>query len=398
MSTGGVVVLRHRSHGEEGAADRDFGHAAGHPTEQPHLSLPASLHHHRNRPANVGVETIGCRGIILHALHLLRTTMRDNRRRDRLLPHVHRLWRLSQGTVPAPLERLRRHPSWNPIPFYHAYPGSRCLTIGTTSCNFRCRYCSNAYIAKEDPEIQQDRMYHLTPSRAGRHGAKAQLPQHRIQRQRAYRFHTFPSRGGAKRQRRQAIPMGCLTNGYTTVESTELLASIFSFFNVSLKGISADFNRDIYRHRVFRSRCLRNIRRLAQDRHVEVTTPIIQGANDSEIDTIADFLAEVDPEIPWHVFRLLPEDEMKGAEYPNIQAIDTALQSARKRLPYIYFHNFVGSEWVNTLCPECRSAVIERFSLGCGGDKLNRLLCEERQMSRLRPEDQSGERKTLLRE
>ena len=49
------------------------------------------------------------------------------------------------------------------IPFYHAYPGSRCLTIGTASCNFRCLYCSTAYIAKEKPELQQEGMYYLNP-------------------------------------------------------------------------------------------------------------------------------------------------------------------------------------------------------------------------------------------
>ena len=125
--------------------------------------------------------------------------------------------------------------------------------------------------------------------------------------------------------------MGCLTNGYATVESTEILASIFSFFNISLKGISAHFNKAYIGIDSSRP-VLRNIRRPAQDRHVEVTTPIIEGVNDIEIDTFADFLAGVDPEIPWHVFRLLPEDEMKGTKYPNIQAIDQALQSARKRL------------------------------------------------------------------
>ncbi len=68
---------------------------------------------------------------------------------------------------------------------------------------------------------------------------------------------------------------------------------------------------------------------------------------------------------------------MKGAEYPSIQAIDGTLESARKKLPYIYFHNFVASEWVHTLCPDCGCTVIERFSLGCGGDKLKRLLCAD---------------------
>ena len=261
------------------------------------------------------------------------------------------------------------------IPFYHVYPGSRCLVIGTMGCNFRCRYCSNAYIAKEDPETQQDRMYRLTPRELV--GMAQRLNCWSIIFSVNEPTVSIPSLlDVAQEAKAAAIPMGCLTNGYATVESTELLASIFSFFNISLKGISSPFNKT-YIGIPSSGPVLRNIRQLAQDRHVEVTTPIIQGANDNEIDAIADFLAGIDPELPWHVFRLLPEDEMKSAEYPSIQAIDAALQSARKKLPYIYFHNFVGSEWVNTLCPGCGSAVIERFSLGCGGDKLNRVLCED---------------------
>jgi pyruvate-formate lyase-activating enzyme len=179
----------------------------------------------------------------------------------------------------------------------------------------------------------------------------------------------------AKEAKAKDMPMGCLTNGYTTIETTEILTSVFSFFNVSLKGLSDQFNKK-YVGIETSEPVQRNIKRLARDRHVEVTTTIIQGANDSEIDAIAGFLAGIDPEIPWHVFRLLPEDEMEDAEYPEIEAINTALRSARKRLRYIYFHNFVGSDWVNTLCPACGADVIRRFSLGCGGDRLDRVLCK----------------------
>jgi pyruvate formate lyase activating enzyme len=261
------------------------------------------------------------------------------------------------------------------MPFYHAYPGNRCLSIGTTGCNFRCKYCSNASIAKDDPSLQQDRSYDLTAGKLVGMARKLNC--------RGIVFNvneptvSLPSLLDVAREAKAAaIPMGCLTNGYTTVESTELLVSIFSFINVSLKGISPAFNKTF----IGIESCepvLRNIRRLAQDRHVEVTTPIIQGANDGEINAIADFIASVDRDIPWHVFRLLPEDEMKDAEYPNIQAIDTALQSVKKKLSYVYFHNFVGSDWVDTLCPACQTIVITRFSLGCGGDKLNRLLCQD---------------------
>lgn len=289
-----------------------------------------------------------------------------------------RMYTVSKGTV---TERFPHRWSacgtsrMEAFPFYHVFPGSRSLAIGTAGCNFRCRYCSNAYIAKEDPEAQQERMYHLAPRDVVAMAKKLNC--------RTIVFNvneptvSLPSLVELAVEAKAAgIPLGCLTNGYMTVEATELMASVFSFFNVSLKGMSRAFGREYIGAGSLKP-VLRNIRRLAQIRHVEVTTPVIEGANDAEIEAMADFLADVDPEIPWHVFRLLPEDEMKDRNYPNIEAIDTALRSVRDKLPYIYFHNFVGSDWVNTICPNCGTVVIERFSLGCGGDKLNRVLCGE---------------------
>jgi predicted RNA-binding Zn-ribbon protein involved in translation (DUF1610 family) len=66
---------------------------------------------------------------------------------------------------------------------------------------------------------------------------------------------------------------------------------------------------------------------------------------------------------------------MKDVQYPNIENIIGMLESARKKLRYVYFHNFVGSDWVNTICPKCGMEVIERLSLGCGGDKLDWFHC-----------------------
>jgi pyruvate-formate lyase-activating enzyme len=261
------------------------------------------------------------------------------------------------------------------IPFYHVDPGRRAMSIGTTSCNFLCRYCANAYVAKDDPALWQKRAFLFSPAEV-------------VAMARKLRCETIvfsvneptvslPTLLETANEARSAgIAMGCLTNGYTTEESTEMLASIFSFLNISLKGLSAAFTK-AYIGIPSSVPVLRNIKKLAGQRHIEITTPIIQSANDDEIDAIAEFIASVDPEIPWHVFRLLPEDEMRQAQYPSIEAIDRALASARQKLAYVYFHNFVGSEWVNTRCPGCGTPVIERFSLGCGGDRLGRLLCEE---------------------
>jgi len=254
------------------------------------------------------------------------------------------------------------------MPFYHVRPGSRILAIGTMGCNFSCRYCSNAFIAKENPVIARERMLQLSPAEVVRKAKQMGCV--------SIVFNvnepavSFPSLLElAEAARREGLSLGCLTNAYTTEESTELLASIFSFFNISLKGLSPSFNRD-YIGIPSAGPILRNIRKLAASRHVEVTTPVIESVNDGELEEMARFLADVDPEIPWHVFRLLPEDEMKETRYPDIEAIAAALDSARSMLRYVYFHNFVGSEWVNTLCPGCGRPVVDRFSLGCGGDRL----------------------------
>ena len=261
------------------------------------------------------------------------------------------------------------------IPFYHAYPGSRSLVIGTSGCNFSCKYCSNAFIAKEDPAKVQDIMTELLPEEILNMAKKLGCDNIVFNvNEPAVSLPTLVNLGEAACK--AGFPMGCLTNGYTTEESTEMLASTFSFFNIGLKGLSAVFHKE-YIGIPSVWPVLRNIRKLAATSHVEIITPVIQSVNDHELDRIADFIAETDPEIPWHVFRLLPEHLMKDEQYPSIEAINCALESARKKLCYVYFHNFVGSDWVDTTCPVCGAKVIERFSLGCGGDTLRRMLLEE---------------------
>ena len=263
------------------------------------------------------------------------------------------------------------------LPFYHAYPGSRTLTIGTSSCNFKCRYCSNSFIACEDPAEGGENTYDMTPEDLVTMAQK--LKCHNIVFNVNEPTVSLPTLLRLKECANKAgLPMGCLSNAFGTEESTETLAAVFDFINIGLKGFSTDFYREYIGVKSV-DPILRNIRTLAAIRHVEVTTPVIQGANDSELDSIIDFLAEIDRNIPWHVFRLLPEYEMKGAEYPNIEEVSQVVESAREKLTYVYFHNFVGSDWVNTTCPDCGSEVIERFSLGCGGDKLMEFRCNGNQ-------------------
>lgn len=260
------------------------------------------------------------------------------------------------------------------FPFYHAYPGSRSLAIGTVGCNFDCQYCSNAFIAKGEPDTLLEHLFYLTPEKLVR--LALQTGCHNIVFNINEPTVSIPSLLDLSRvARREGLAMGCLTNGYTTEKATDLLASAFSFFNISLKSISSDFYRK-YTRALSVEPILRNIERLAADSHVEVVTPVVPNVNDHELLEIARFLSSANPDMVWHVFRLLPEYKMKELRYPSIEALIPVLEEARQLLPYTYFHNFVGSDWVNTECTECGTVVIERLSLGCGGDRLVSFNCQ----------------------
>lgn len=261
------------------------------------------------------------------------------------------------------------------VPFYHAYPGSRSMIIGTAGCNFRCKYCSNAFIACRNPADIQDVMYGFTPEKLvkmaqklGCHNIIFNVNEPAVSLQSLMRV--------KKEAEKYDIPMGCLTNGYTTEDATLIMTDIFSFVHVGLKGFSNAF----YKKYVGVSSIepiLRNIKIFAENCHLEIASPVIEDVNDHELFDIATFIHSIHPEIPWHVFRLLPEHNMKESVYPNIDRMNKVLESARKLLPYIYFHNFVGSDWVNTLCPSCNAVVIKRFSLGCSGDRLDEFLATD---------------------
>lgn len=252
------------------------------------------------------------------------------------------------------------------VPFYHFQPGSRTFVLGGAGCNFDCEYCSNAYVARSEPEPLLT--YHLSPPRVvelarqyGCHNVAFAINEPTVALPTLLELAHVASAAG--------LPVGVLTNGYVTPEAAEEMARAFAFVNVSLKAITAGFYREhvgVPDPEVVK----RTIETMRRHTHLEVSTSIVQGLNEADIPEIAAFLASVDARIPWHVFRLLPEYKMAGYSRPPIDEINDALAQARQRLPFIYFGNFVGSRWVSTLCPACGEVAIERFNLGGCGAKL----------------------------
>lgn len=249
------------------------------------------------------------------------------------------------------------------IPMFHFAPRGKFLQLGGIYCNASCAYCMNARIVnkshesenwirlEEDAVLKMARQIGCIGIHFGVNEVICNLPS-------ALRI--------AKAARQAGLYVGASTNGYFTQESAQLAADAFDFLNISLKSISPDHYRDIVGlPRV--DAVLRNIAYLASRLHLEVTVPVIQGTNDQELPEIAQRLAAIDPELPLHIFRLLPEHRMQDQKPPDVFHLAQQVLALRQTLPFTYFSNFIGSQLDNTICPTCGTAVIRRLcTKSCG--------------------------------
>jgi pyruvate formate lyase activating enzyme len=127
--------------------------------------------------------------------------------------------------------------------------------------------------------------------------------------------------------------------------------------NIDLKGFSDEF----YRAELGGSLApvLDFIADAVRACHVEVTTLVIPGKNDSleQIRSISDFLAGLDPDIPLHLSCYQPRYRYT-IRPTSADDLKPLLAEARRRLRYVYAGNTTGNN--DTVCPSCRSLLVER--------------------------------------
>jgi pyruvate formate lyase activating enzyme len=144
--------------------------------------------------------------------------------------------------------------------------------------------------------------------------------------------------------------------------------------NVDLKAWSDEFYRNVCKGRL--EPVKDSIRGLhAAGVHVEVTTLLVTGQNDSAEDLrgIAEFLASVSPDLVWHLSRYHPDFQMREPPTP-LATIDRALDTGRKAgLRYVYAGNVGGC--CDTVCPACGETVIRREGLAVLSTNLRGASC-----------------------
>ena len=166
-----------------------------------------------------------------------------------------------------------------------------------------------------------------------------------------------------KEAKAAGLATGFVSNGNGTPQVLEYLRPWVDLYKVDLKS----FDEQHYHQLGGRLQpILDTIRRLhAMGFWVEVVTLIVPGFNDSdqELTSMAEFLAGVSPDIPWHVTAFHKDYRMTDPEDTDAETLERAARiGSRAGLHYVYAGNLPGQtgDLENTHCHGCGALLIER--------------------------------------
>ena len=165
-------------------------------------------------------------------------------------------------------------------PLNYFYPGSRILSVGSYGCNFACPFCQNHEISMAGEREIIDGLLPILD---------------------------------------EVLPW-------------------LDAFNIDLKGFTDNFYRMVHGEL---EDVKRFIVRAAGKSHVEITTLIIPGLNDTEreIEEMAEWIASVRRDIPLHLNRFFPRYKMTDREATSPELLLRLAGAARNHLEYVRVGN-----------------------------------------------------------
>ncbi|MFW5810080.1 MAG: AmmeMemoRadiSam system radical SAM enzyme, partial [Thermodesulfobacteriota bacterium] len=245
-------------------------------------------------------------------------------------------------------------------PLYHFLPGSSSFSIATKGCNFQCGFCQNWQISQtsKDGSDLAGRPFSPADIVNRAKGEDCQSIAYTYTEPTIYFEYAYDT---AELAHRSGVYNVFVTNGYMTAEAIKTIQPYLDGANVDLKSFQDDFYRKTCNGKL--QPVLNTIRLMRElDIWVEVTTLVVPGQNDDpkELKDIAEFIADVDTDIPWHISRFHPDYKVRDGGATPVQTLQKAKSLGREAgLKYIYVGNVMGEDR-DTDCPECGETLIRR--------------------------------------
>jgi pyruvate formate lyase activating enzyme len=181
----------------------------------------------------------------------------------------------------------------------------------------------------------------------------------------------------ARRASKEGIKNIFVTNGYITEEALSEIGPYLDAANIDLKSFDDHFYQKVCGARL--NPVLETIKlHKSLGIWIEITTLIIPTLNDSKdgFRKIAEFIKEIDDEIPWHISRFYPTYELIDLPPTPVSTLHQAKKIGLEvGLKYVYEGNVPGGAGENTYCYECGKEMIRRFGYQILENRLKNSSC-----------------------
>jgi len=238
-------------------------------------------------------------------------------------------------------------------PLQEFYPGGMILSVGSYGCNLRCPFCQNHEISwgKEVRHFAQDKQYteYISPE------ALARLARYYAKKGNIGVAFTYNEpligyeyvRDAARCVHDMGMVNVLVTNGTAELPILQEIAPYIDAMNIDLKGVTESYYRDVLKGSL--PMVLDFITEAVKLCHVELTTLIVPGENDTEAEMrqICEWICGLEhvfadrsgSQIPLHISRFFPRFHMTDRPATDIGIVYRLANVAREYLEHVYTGN-----------------------------------------------------------
>ena len=243
-------------------------------------------------------------------------------------------------------------------PLYHFFPGHNILSMGSYGCNMRCDFCQN---------------WNISQQTTGNFSTKTDL--NRILKDASSSYKNIGlaftynepivwfefMRDVAEKIKQEGLYTVMVSNGFVNSDPLNEITGFIDAFNIDLKAFNEEFYKRLTGAELGPVKeSLKQI--AAAGKHLEVTTLVIPGRNDSEqeMEVEAKWIAtELGFETPLHLSRYFPMYKRDDPATPQA-TLTTLFDIASKYLKNVYMGNTSSETGQDTVCSKCGALVTKR--------------------------------------
>ena len=232
-------------------------------------------------------------------------------------------------------------------PLARFHPGSMILSAGGLGCNLRCPFCQNHEIAQAESRLEfSAETVEAPPEKL------AELADYYRSRNSIGLAFTYNEplvcweyvRDTAKLVHERGMLNVMVTNGCAEIEILDQLSPYIDAMNIDLKGFTDRYYKEVLGGD--RQMVMQFIQEAVQRCHVELTTLIVPGENDSreEMLELSGWVAGLQNvyggkqgrEVPLHISRFFPRHRMTDQKPTETRKVYALVKAAEENLLYVY--------------------------------------------------------------